>query len=73
MADPATVPIQGLENEDVLHDYDVTSGVDEHGMDLPHGMEGDKKKRKQCPDLDVYTKWAMVVRVIQETNRATKR
>lgn len=76
MADPATVPIHGLEHDDVLNDYDgMTSGVeDHHHMDLHQQQEGgEKKKRKQCPDLDVYTKWAMVVRVIQETNRATKR
>ena len=76
MADPATVPIlHGLENEDALNEYDVHSGVEDH-EEMHHlgGDPGDKsKKRKQCPDLDVYTKWAMVVRVIQETNRATKR
>ncbi len=73
MADPATVPIaHGLENEDVLNYDNMTSGVDEHGMDMHHEV-GAGRKRKQCPDLDVYTKWAMVVRVIQETNRATKR
>lgn len=32
-----------------------------------------KKRKKQSRDLDIYTKWALVVRVIQETNRATKR
>jgi hypothetical protein len=52
----------------------MTSGMEDGGMDMhQHGEVGDKRKRKQCPDLDVYTKWAMVVRVIQETNRATKR
>lgn len=73
MADPATVPIvHGMDHEDVLNEYDVGSGVD--GDEEMHvDANGEKKKRKQCPDLDVFTKWAMVVRVIQETNRATKR
>jgi hypothetical protein len=85
MADPATVPIHGLEQE---HDHDhedehddvlgydgMTSNTEDHGMEGGHheGAGENKRKRKQCPDLDVYTKWAMVVRVIQETNRATKR
>jgi hypothetical protein len=41
-------------------------GDDDDGPDA-------KKRRKQCPDLDVFGKWAIVVRVVQETNRNTGR
>uniref|UniRef100_A0A7S3MJP0 Uncharacterized protein n=1 Tax=Spumella elongata TaxID=89044 RepID=A0A7S3MJP0_9STRA len=72
MSDPASVPIlHGFERDDVMHDYDIPSDHEDHHMTDNDGQP--KKSKKQCPDLDVYTKWAMVVRVIQETNRATKR
>jgi len=76
----ASVPILHQLEHDDHHDHldpygDVTSGIEDHEDNMNMGGEVGPggKKRKQCPDLDVYTKWAMVVRVIQETNRATKR
>lgn len=60
------------ENENgPLPDYDLTIG--EAAVDEFDDGVNKKRKKKQCPDLDVFAKWAIVVRVIQETNRASKR
>lgn len=62
----ASIPVHPEQHEFLMtdgEDYKMTDDFDENG----------KKRRRPSPDLDVYTKWAIVVRVIQETNRATKR
>jgi hypothetical protein len=74
MADSATLPIDhGMDNNEE-HQFNRMEDIidDEHDDGQNTDGEG-RKKKKSCPDLNVFTKWAIVVRVIQETNRSNNR